>query len=143
MWKQEYSLTVNGLSRNEVWEAWTDVNRWPMWHEDLESCELQGSFSVGNSFKLKPKGMRAVNIDLTEIHDGYSFTDCTKFLGAKMFDTHSLEDTPEGLKMTNKLIVTGPMSFIWIRLVAKHIAEAVSAEMEALVQYIRGNHGKR
>jgi len=38
---------------------------------------------------LKPKGAPAVKIKLTEINEMQNFTDCTKFFGAKMYDTHS------------------------------------------------------
>lgn len=31
--------------------------------------------------------------------------DCTKFIGAKMYDTHALEETPEGKAMASKLVL--------------------------------------
>ena len=117
MWKREYSKIVPGLNRKAVWKAWVDINRWPEWHQDLESCELNGPFVSGQSFKLKPKGMKPVTIELVDIQEEESFVDCTRFPGAKMYDRHTIEDTPEGLKMTNTLWVTGVLSYVWIWLV--------------------------
>jgi hypothetical protein len=101
---------------------------------------MEGSFAVGNHFMLKPKGAPAVKIILTEIVEGQKFTDCTKFFGAKMYDTHEIEETKEGLRLTNRLVVTGPLKFLWIKLVAQNVAATVPQEMESLVALAR-SHG--
>lgn len=139
MWIKTYSKTYQGIQKEGIWRLWADVNNWPTWHGDLDSCTLKGSFEVGNYFMLKPKGMSAVKIDLVEINHGRSFTDCTRFFGAKMYDTHELEETKDGLKLTNKLIVTGPLKWLWIKLVAQHVADSVPDEMEALVSIARAS----
>jgi hypothetical protein len=96
----------------------------------LDYCKLEGKFEVGNYFMLKPKGVSPVKIKLIDIKPGQDFTDCTSFFGAKMFDTHSMEETAEGLKLTNKLVVTGPLKWLWIKLVAQNVANTVPDEME-------------
>lgn len=142
MWKKVYEKTVQGITTEEVWHAWTDINNWPLWHSDLDYCKMEGSFAVGNFFWLKPKTMKQVKIEITAIDKGTSFTDCTSFFGAKMYDTHAVKQTADGLKITNTLVVTGPLSFLWIRLVAQHVAETIPDETEALITYIRGTrHG--
>lgn len=55
-----------------------------------------------------------------------------------MYDTHAMIDTPAGLKLTNKLIVTGPLKWLWIKLVAQNVADTVPEEMENLVKFARG-----
>jgi hypothetical protein len=81
--------------------------------------------------------MSAVKIMLTEVNHGSSFTDCTTFFGAKMYDTHALEQTPEGLKLINTLIVTGPLRWLWIKLVAQHVANSIPEETENLIALAR------
>lgn len=88
---------------------------------------------------LKPKGVNPVKIVLTEINEGQNFTDCTSFFGAKMYDTHAMEETVDGLKLTNKLVMTGPLKWLWIKLVAQNVADTVPKEMESLVQLARGS----
>lgn len=138
MWERTYSKTFTGIKKEDIWSIWTDVNSWPKWHGDLDYCKLDGAFEVGNYFMLKPKGVRSVKIVLTEINQGTSFTDCTAFFGAKMHDTHALEETSEGVKLTNTLNVTGPLKWLWIKLVAQNVADTVPEEMEALVTLARG-----
>jgi len=128
---------VQGITKETIWKIWTDVNNWPSWHGDLDYCKINGAFEVGNYFKLKPKGMFPVKIVITNIEEGHKFTDCTRFLGAQMYDTHALEETVNGLLLTNTLVVTGPLKWLWIKLVAAHIADTVPDEMNALVDLAR------
>lgn len=137
MWTRTYSKTYTGIDKEKIWAIWTDVNSWPSWHGDLDYCKLEGDFAVGSFFMLKPKGAPAVKITLTEIIEGRGFTDCTRFVGAKMYDTHKMEETKEGLCLSNKLVVTGPLKWLWIMLVAKKVADSVPEEMEALVNLAR------
>ena len=137
MWTKTFSKTYSGLKKEDVWGLWTDINNWPKWHGDLEYCKLEGPFKVGNHFTLKPKGMGPVKIALIEIEEGQKFTDCTSFFGAKMYNTHAMEETPKGLKLSNTVVVTGPLGWLWIKLVAEKVADTASEEMEALVSLLR------
>lgn len=141
MWTRTYSKTFQDLKREDIWRIWADINNWPTWHRDLDYCKLDGDFKIGNHFLLKPKGIKPVKILLTEINEGYSFTDCTSFFGAKMHDTHTMKETPDGLQLTNKLVVIGPLKWLWIKLVAQNVADTIAEETESLVKLARGFHG--
>lgn len=134
MWKRTYSKTFKNITKEKVWHLWTDVNNWSNWHADLDYCKMEGEFKVGNYFILKPKGVKPVKIMLTEVDEWRSFTDCTAFFGAKMYNTHIIEETVEGLKLTNILVVTGPLKWLWIKLVAQGVAATIADEVEALVR---------
>ena len=105
MWIREHSKFYPDVSPEAIWKIWVDINNWPSWHGDLDYCKLDGDFKVGNHFMLKPKGAPAVKIMLTEINEMQNFTDCTKFFGAKMYDTHSMEVKDNGVLLSNKLVV--------------------------------------
>jgi hypothetical protein len=139
MWVSTYDKLFKGLKKETVWLLWKDVNNWPQWHGDLDYCRMDGPFEVGNYFFLKPKGVREVKIEITEIEEGVSFTDCTKFFGARMYDTHSLVETEEGLVLRNKLVVTGPLQWLWVKLVAKNVAHSVPEEIEELVKLAKAS----
>ncbi len=141
MWKRTFTKVYKNVSKEAIWKLWTDINNWPTWHDDLEYCRLVGKFEVGNHFLLKPKGVSEVKIMLTDIKHLQHFTDCTSFFGAKMYDTHAIEETPEGdLRITNTLIVTGPLRWLWVKLVAQNVADSVELETETLVKLARENH---
>ena len=137
MWIREHRQLFTDVRKAAVWALWKDINQWTKWHDDLDYCHMTGEFSVGNFFMLKPKKVNAVKIMITELKEGESFTDCTSFFGAKMLDTHGLEETPEGLILTNKLVVRGPLWWLWVKLVAQHVADTVPQEVESLVRLAR------
>ena len=141
MWKKSHSKTFAGVNKQTAWNISTDVNKWHEWHDDLEYCKMEGPFEVGNHFMLKPKGVKPFKIVLTDVQKGQSFTDCTTFFGAKMYDTHAFEETEEGLKLTNTLVVTGPLKWLWIKLVAQNVANSVPEQMETLASLARGLDG--
>lgn len=140
MWIRSYSKIYQGIKKEDIWRLWTDINRWHQWHDDVDYCKIEGPFVVGNHFMLKPKGAPAVKIDLIAIDPLHTFTDCTRFLGAKMFDTHKMEETAEGLRLSNTLVVTGPLKWLWIKLVAQKVADTVPQEMDALVKFARAEN---
>lgn len=70
---------------------------------------------------------------MTEVQPGYRFTDCTKFFGAKMYDTHIIEEKNNGILLTNIITVTGPLRWLWIKLVAQNIAKTVPDDMKVLI----------
>jgi hypothetical protein len=139
MWVRTHSKVYLDVQKKDLWRIWTDVNNWASWHGDLDYCKMEVPFAVGNHFMLKPKGAPAVKIVLTDVEEGYKFTDCTTFFGAKMYDTHELEETKEGLRLTNTLIVTGPLRFLWVKLVAQNVAATVPQDMDTLVALARSH----
>lgn len=133
MWKKTFTKCYEGINKEDIWSLWADVNNWPKWHHDLEYCTLEGAFEVGNFFMLKPKGnIPAVKIELTEINPNTSFTDCTTFGGAKMYDTHTLEETKNGLVIGNEIVVKGPLAAIWVKMVAEKVADTIPSKVDAL-----------
>lgn len=140
MWTRSFSKEYQGVKKEEIWKIWLDINNYSTWHSDLDYCKLEGAFEVGNFFRLKPKGAPEVKVFFTEIVDGKKFVDCTHFFGAKMFDTHEIEETTNGIKITNTVSVSGFLKFLWIKLVAQNVANSAPQEMDAVVNLARAKH---
>ena len=134
MWRKIHTQFYPGVKAKTVWALWKDVNHWAKWHDDLDYCKLQGSFEVGNHFMLKPKGVKPVKIIITALEEGKEFTDCTSFPGAKMHDTHIVEEKDNGVLLTNILEVTGPLQWLWVKLVAGDVAKTVPHDMDTMIQ---------
>lgn len=140
MWKMTHTKEYQNVTAEAVWDQWVRVNEWTNWHDDLDYCKMEGPFEVGNYFMLKPKGSRPVKIFITDIQEGRQFTDCTVFPGAKMYDTHKVEAIPGGVRISNQLVVTGMLKWLWVKLVAQQVANGVPGEVEAVVKLARGAH---
>ncbi|WP_052046257.1 hypothetical protein [Candidatus Paracaedibacter symbiosus] len=142
MWTRSFSKLYSDVNKEDIWHLWKDVNTWPQWNKGIDYSKMEGPFEVGNFFMLKPKGGNPVKIVLTEVKEGRKFTDCTTFPGAEMYDTHVIEETPEGLLLSNTLVVTGPEKLLWIDRIVQNIADKVPYKMDALVNLARESRSK-
>lgn len=138
MWTRTYSKIYVGVKKEDIWRLWADVNNWPVWDTELEYCKMDSDFVEGAHFILKPKGGPKVKIILSKVIPHKRFEDYCTFIGARMYDDHVLEETPDGLCITNTITVTGFLSFLWVRLVAKNVAEAVPHHMDRLADLAKG-----
>jgi len=139
MWKKSYTKTFKNIDKESIWNLWTDINNWPSWNPGIESCTLDGAFKEGGTFTLKAQKGPAVKITLIRVEQLQRFTDCTNFLGAKMYGDHIVEDTPDGLKLTTTVSISGPLSFIWRKLVAEDVVAKLPQQTDALVTLARKN----
>jgi hypothetical protein len=130
MWSKSYSTITNEINKEQLWQLFADVNNWHTWDEGIEYATMEGPFEQGTIFYLKPKGGPKVKIQLTEVIKPTAFTDVTFFPLAKMYDAHLFEDTPQGLKITNTITVTGLLGFLFVKLVAKDIIARMPVDVQ-------------
>jgi hypothetical protein len=135
MWTQSHTIVTNKATKEQMWKLFANVNNWNSWDEGIEYAKMDGNFEKGNHFILKPKGGPKVKIQLIETVENKKFTDLTKFPLAKMYGEHVFEETTSGLKITTTMKVEGVLGFLWRKLVAQNIANALPVEMEQQVNY--------
>lgn len=135
MWTQTHSITTREVTKEQLWKLFADVNNWHTWDNGIEYAKMEGKFQKGNHFILKPKGGPKVKIELVETIENQKFVDLTRFPLAKMYGEHSFEESPQGLKITTTMKVVGILGFLWVKLVAKNIADGLSKEMPEQVKF--------
>jgi hypothetical protein len=134
MWTKSHSVTTNEITKEQIWKLFSDVNNWHTWDTGIEYATMTGAFEKGNHFYLKPRNGPKVKIQLAETVENRKFVDLTKFPLARMYGEHIFEDTPEGLRITTRMSVKGPLSFVWVKIVAAGIAAALPEEMEQQIK---------
>ncbi len=134
MWKSTHEVVTQEVTQEQIWSLWSDVNSWHVWDQDIEYARLSTPFAQGFRFELKPKGGPKVKIDIIECVPYKGFTDFTLFPLAQMYSIHSLQDTPEGLKITHTIQVTGPLYRVWRKLVAQSIADGMPTQTSRLIE---------
>jgi len=135
MWTKSHSVVTREATKEQMWKLFADVNNWHHWDKGIEYAKMEGKFEKGNHFELKPKGGPKVKIELVETIENRKFVDLTKFPLAKMYGEHTFEETPAGLKITTTMKVEGILSFLWVKLVAKNIADGLKEEMPEQVKF--------
>jgi len=134
MWARTYSIVTKEVTKEQMWKLFADVNNWHSWDQGIESARLDGKFEQGNHFLLRPKGGPEVKVELLETVENHKFSDVTKFPLAKMYDEHLFEETENGIKITNTISVKGLFGFLWVKLVARKIADALPSDMQEQIK---------
>lgn len=137
MWQSKYEKVYPGITKESIWRAWSDVASWPQWDSETELTSISGSFKVGTKFMLKPKGGPKISLQLIEVNPLSDFTDVTRFPFAKMFDTHAMEETAEGLKIISIIRVEGPLGWFWRKVVAEGVAAGAARQIESLAKFVK------
>ena len=130
MWSKSHSIVTTEVTKEQIWKLFSDVNNWHTWDKGIEFAKLEGKFEAGNYFILRPNGGQKVKVELLETIENQKFLDVTKFPLAKMYDNHLFEETPNGLKITNTITVKGILGFLWVKIVAQKIADALPVDMQ-------------
>jgi hypothetical protein len=134
MWTKSYSVTTKDVTKEQMWNLFADVNKWPLWDEGVEFTELKGNFEKGNSFILKPKGGPKTKVTLLETVINKSYIDVTAFPLAKMYGSHVFEETPDGLKTTITMSVKGILAFLWVKIVAEDIVKGLPEDVKKQIE---------
>lgn len=134
MWTKSHSIVTEEVTKEQMWKLFADVNNWHTWDEGIEFAKMEGKFEKGNFFTLRPKGGPNVKVKLLETVENKSFLDVTKFPLAEMFDNHTFEETPQGLKITNTISVTGVLGFLWRKIVAQKIVDSLPNDMQTQIK---------
>jgi hypothetical protein len=138
MWIKTHSLTVQGIEPRQIWKVWSDINNRPQWDLDTEWAELKGPFEKGAVFRFKPKGGPKLSMTITDCVLEKSFTDCFKLPFARLYGSHQMEQTPEGLKITTSIKVVGWLGWFLRKLVGEKVAAEVPEQTAMLVKLAAG-----
>ena len=130
MWTKSHSIVTKEVSKEQMWRLFADVNNWHKWDKGIEFVKMEGNFEKGNYFTLRPKGGPNVKVELLETVENHRFLDVTNFPLAKMYDLHTFKDSVDGLKVTNTITVKGILGFLWVKIVAQKIADALPTDMQ-------------
>lgn len=134
MWTKSHSIVTKEVTKQQMWNLFADVNNWHTWDTGIEFAKLEGKFEKGNHFMFQPKGGPKLKIGIVEAVENKKFTDFTKFPLAKMYGEHTFEDTSNGLKITTTMKVEGLLGFLWVKIVAQKIADALPADMKEQIK---------
>lgn len=137
MWIKSHTIIAQGVTKEQMWKLFANVNAWQTWDSGLEFARMEGEFEKGNHFTLRPKGGPTVKIELIETIKNETFTDLTRFPLAKMYGVHVFKETPDGLQITTTMKVKGLLSFLWVKIVAQKIVDGLPEDMKTQVEAAR------
>ena len=128
---------VEGITKEQVYSFWADVNNWTKWNDDIKSAELHGAFQEGNFFTLTLNNGQKVKIKLLKVEENKSFTDLTSFPLAKMYGIHEIIEKDGKIELIATIKIEGFLSFLWTKIVAQNVANNLGLDMDKMIELIK------
>ena len=133
MWSNQHTLETDA-SKQAIWRVWHDVANWPQWDEAVQWCQLDGEFKTGATYTLKPVDGPAVKATITACEPNRRFTDVSSLPLAKLEFVHELADVAGKVQVTHRVNISGPLSFLWARVIGAKTVAGLPHAMSKLVQ---------
>ena len=138
MWVYEHTIEAMNITPEQIWATYQNVRAWPSWDSELQSASLLGDFEVGSKIIIKPKKGPKAKAVITECVPFVKFTDeATLPLRTKLIFSHQIEQNNKNVKLTHRVSISGPLTFIFRRLIGKSIQEHLPSAMKSLVLSIK------
>jgi hypothetical protein len=133
--KRYVDETVVDAAAEPIYQALLDVAHWPAWDDELERVTIAGPVVAGASFTLRPNGGPNVRMRIVAAEPARRFVDCAVLPLARIETTHELLPQAGGTLVRSTIAVSGPLGFLWDRLVARKLADGAHAQTLRLGQY--------
>ncbi|UPY77158.1 polyketide cyclase/dehydrase and lipid transport [Leptospira weilii] len=125
---------ITKASSTQLWKVYQDVSNWKAWDHEIEESFLNGEFKVGSKGMLKPKGGPKTWFRLMEVRDKELFSDLTNLPLCKLEFRHELFSTNSGTKFVHTVTFSGPLSFLFSRVIGNKIRKELPGAMKNLAK---------
>jgi uncharacterized protein YndB with AHSA1/START domain len=130
--------TVVSTSPDLLFRAIADVASWPDWDPEIESVEPPSAVAAGTGFALKPRGGPRVRMTIEDVEANRRFVDVSHLPLARMRTSHEFTPEAGGTRVRLTIEVSGPLAFLWDRIVARKQASGAQAQTAAFARYAQG-----
>ena len=116
-----------------LWQAWTDMERFPSWDPREEETQLDGPFAAGTTGWSKQRGTPRSPITITAVSPGRSWQVETPLPGGKLVIDHQMGQAEEGAaRLTKRYQAYGPMAVAFRLYYARKIRREMPGSFAAL-----------
>ncbi len=134
MWHKSFSTITKDVTKEQIWEVLSDINRWKDWDEDIEWIELNGTAKLNADFLLKPKGGPKTKLTISEFDAPNVFADVAHLPLAKMHTIHTLSQMDKGIKIDVDIKIVGALTFLWSKVIGQKQIDGGPEQTEKLIK---------
>jgi hypothetical protein len=131
-WHFEHSAD-SAANPNAVWRRYVDVEHWCEWsRQGVEWSRIDGPFEVGTKGKSKPPGSPALRFQLVAVEPNATFVSEARLPGACLRFEHLIEPKEPGSRITHRVALDGPLTFLYTRFVRKGVEQGLPDGVDRL-----------
>jgi uncharacterized protein YndB with AHSA1/START domain len=122
---RDFGITVDiPIEPAHVWAVMSDIERWPEWTPTVHRLERldHAPLAVGSRARIRQPRLPVAIWQVTELHEGRSFTWITRSPGVGVRATHAVEPVAGGTRATLALHFSGWLGPLVARL-TRHLNE--------------------
>ncbi|MGV6839089.1 MAG: SRPBCC family protein [Planktomarina sp.] len=131
------SIIINA-SKETIFAHYADVANWPVWDKEVKAVTL-GGLHVGSAGSLQPRSGPRAKIMISELTPNTSFTVTSKLPLCKMQFGHELTSMGEATKATHSVGFSGPLAFLFRRLIGRKIERTLPTTLWGLKEVSEQN----
>ena len=124
---------VSRASPEGAWAAWVDVARWSD-GDVIDAAHLNGEFKEGRTFVSKPRGYPASTMTITRVDPPHLWVCERRLPGVRMSFEHVIEPDVAGSKLTERLLLGGPLAKLIDPIVRRRLATVFVAMTEQIAR---------
>lgn len=130
MWETTHSER-SSAQPEDVWALWADAARWPEWNAQFDSVEVEGGVAVGQKARVKMRRGGRMEFEILAADPERGLVYESRMPGARLGHEHRLDPTREGVEITHRIYVRGPLSGLFALLLGrKRMRESVAGFIE-------------
>jgi hypothetical protein len=95
VWRGEYGIETSATA-DIIWSIFRDVPGWKTWNAGIEHIDIDGPFSTGTWFTMKPPGEDPLRSRLVEVSENECFVDETRIGDLAITVAHRIESLGTG-----------------------------------------------
>ena len=133
MWHTEHTLETSA-DPGDVWRRLAEVATWPDWDAGLSWAELAGPFSSGSRGRLRMRGEGTRAFRLSGVEAFTSFTALVHLPLAEIRHSHVQEASAMGTRMTQRIEIAGPLSWLYGLTRGRSLRAALAPSMRSLAR---------
>lgn len=95
VWRGEYGIETSATA-DIIWSIFRDVPGWKTWNAGIEHVDIDGPFSTGTWFTMKPPGEDPLRSRLVEVRENERFVDETRIGHLAITVAHRIESLGAG-----------------------------------------------
>jgi hypothetical protein len=131
--------SISAADPAAVYWAWTTPQKWP--GGVIERASIDGDFVVGANITAKAKGGPSTTHTVTSVDPPRGWVGESKFPGLTMTYEHEIEPVDGATKLTERAVMSGPLSGIAALLLGKSLAKSFNESTKRIAQLAESGPG--
>ena len=131
------TIWINASSEN-VFERYADISSWTLWDPEVADVHLPEGLRIGSAGWLRAQTGPKANLRIVEVVQSRSFTVESRLPLCRMTFGHVLESHGAQTAATHWVTFSGPLSFIFRRLIGRQVNASLPQTMRGLKRACEG-----